>query len=191
MAMMRALADRGHNVTIVSAIKPKLMPHENITVILAPMSEETSAEVNQFMESSTKEKISMIATFYRMLTKTAVMLDCQYEFLLHPNVRAIYERPQTKFDLLLLGFVFNDYQLGVAAKLGIPAVISWVGVPFTFIDDEVGNINDPAYVPNLNVGVDSSQRAMNFGQRLKNYCTWVFLKGIALILDRRMVNYYK
>ncbi|XP_030241565.1 UDP-glucuronosyltransferase 2A1-like isoform X1 [Drosophila navojoa] len=190
MAMMRALADRGHNVTIVSAIKPRLVPHENITLILAPMSEATLAEVNQFMESSTKEKPSMNGIFYRMLIKAAVMLDCQYEFLLHPNVRAIYERPQTKFDLLFLGFMFNDYQLGVAAKLGIPAVISWVGVPFTFIDDEVGNIYDPAYVPNLKVGVASSQRAMDFGQRLKNYCTWVFLKTIAFILDRRMENYY-
>ncbi|XP_032585090.1 UDP-glucosyltransferase 2 [Drosophila mojavensis] len=190
MAMMRTLADRGHNVTIVSAMKPKLAPHENITLIMAPFSEETLAEVNQFMESSTKDKVSMIATIYRMLMKTAVMLDSQYKFLLHPNVRAIYERPQTKFDLLFLGFIFNDYQLGVAAKLGIPAVISWVGVPFMHIDDEVGNIYDPAYVPNFNVCVDSSQRAMNFGQRLKNYFTWVILKSSAIILDRRMVNYY-
>ncbi|EDW64152.2 uncharacterized protein Dvir_GJ17308 [Drosophila virilis] len=190
MSMMRALADRGHNVTIVTALKPKLVPHENITYILAPLSEHHLAFVNEYMANSAKEKHSMAMTFLKTIIGTGQLMDSQYEFLLHPNVRALHEQPQVKFDLMILGYVFNDYQLGVAAKLGIPAIISWVGVPFSFVDDEVGNIYDPAYVPNVNVVQDKRLRTMGFGLRLRNYLSWLLLKGIGLALDVRMNNYY-
>ncbi|KAH8409587.1 hypothetical protein KR222_008917, partial [Zaprionus bogoriensis] len=187
MSMMKTLADRGHNVTVVSALKPKLAPHENITVVLAPTSEKRKREVAEYMEKSTREKTSMLYAMYKMLVETGKTLDSQYDFLEHPNLKAIVEQPSVKYDLMFLGYVMNDFQLGVAHKLGIPVILSWVGVPFTFVDDQVGNTYDPAYVP----GINMPKAGMGFGWRMRNFLAWGIFKGIGRGLDYHMNRYYK
>lgn len=187
MAMMRALADRGHNVTVVSALQPKYTEHENITVLLVPMTEERKKQMAEYMEQSTKQKLSIAFGIMKMLVEAGRMLDSQYEFLEHPNLKRVVEDQSVKFDLMFLGYVMNDFQLGVAHKLGIPVILSWVGVPFTFVDDQVGNVYDPSYVPGINMPKDS----MGFAWRMRNYMIWLFFKGIGLAMDYRMSLYYE
>lgn len=187
MAMMRTLADRGHNVTVVSALPPRYQAHENITVVLVPQTEERKRQMTEYMEQSSKQKVSIAYAMMKMLVEAGRMLDSQYEFLEHPNLKRVVEDPSVKFDLMFLGYVMNDFQLGVAHKLGIPVILSWVGVPFTFVDDQVGNIYDPSYVPGINIPKDS----WGFGWRMRNYMTWLFFKGIGLGMDYRMNHYYK
>ncbi|EDW04021.1 UDP-glycosyltransferase UGT5 [Drosophila grimshawi] len=188
MSVMRTLADRGHNVTIVSALKPKLVPHENITVIMAPFSEELNARIALHLENSSKEKSNI---FYSIMKTMNTLLDSQLEFLKHPNVAAIYEKPQVKYDLLVLGYVMNDFQLGVAAKWDIPIVVSWIMGPFGFIDDQVGNIYDPSYVPSLPMSNNKDARVLDFGLRLRNFGIWICMKAITSAIDTQMNKYYK
>lgn len=187
MAMMRTLADRGHNVTVVSALPPKYKAHENITLVMAPISEERKKQVAEYMEQSSKGKVSMASAMLKVLIEAGRMLDSQYEFLEHPNLKAVIAEPAVKYDLMFLGYVINDFQLGVAHKLGIPVIVSWVGVPLTFADDLVGNNYDPSYVPGLNMPKDS----MGLGWRMRNYLTWLFFKGIGLGMDYHMNRYHK
>ncbi|XP_034474024.1 UDP-glucuronosyltransferase 2B15 [Drosophila innubila] len=186
MSMMRTLADRGHNITIVSMLTPKLTRHENITLILAPPSEESMNGLSEILERSSKKKIGMGKTMINTLTQSVSFLTIQYEFLLHPNVKAIYENPQVKFDLVVQGYVLNDFQLGVAAKLQVPAILSWVGVPFTFVDDSVGNIYDPSYVPSM-----SDTQSTGFRWRMRNFVTWTLFKCIGIGIEYHMNKYYE
>lgn len=191
MAIMKALADEGHNVTVVSAMPPKVKPHENITIVLASMTEERKKQLAEYMAQSTKQKTSMASAMFKMVYEAEQMLQSQYEFLEHPNLKAVIEEPSVKFDLLFLGYVMNDFQLGIAHKLGIPAIISWVGVPFGFVDDLVGNIYDPSYVPGINIPKPTNGESIGFGWRMHNYLTWLFFKGIGMGIDYQMDRYHK
>lgn len=191
MAMMKTLADEGHNVTVVTALQPKVKPHENITIVLAPTTEQRKKQMAEYMEESTKQQRSMAFAMLKMMCDAGKMLDSQYEFLEHPNLKSVVEEPPVKFDLMFLGYVMNDFQLGIAHKLGIPAIISWVGVPFSFVDDQVGNIYDPSYVPGINVPKPTRGESIGFRWRMWNYFTWLFFKGLSFGLEYKMESYHR
>ncbi|KAH8378426.1 hypothetical protein KR093_011327, partial [Drosophila rubida] len=191
MSMMKALADQGHNITIVTILKTKIAPHENITLIQAPATEERLKGMNEYLEKSSKEKLHMLKAMYNTLTNAGSMLGMQYDFLVHPTVKALYENPQTKYDLLILGYMMNEYQLGIATKLQVPAILSWVGVPFTFVDDSVGNVYDPTYVPSITMTTDTTTPRNSFWWRIHNFGNWILFKAIGMALDYKMNDFYR
>ncbi|ALC39402.1 Ugt36Bb, partial [Drosophila busckii] len=189
MAMMQTLADAGHNITVVTALKPKLAAHENITVVLASPTEQGLLAINQQMEQSTKQKLSMLSAMLKLLTNTQQMLGGQLDFIMHPNLRDVYEQPQIKFDLLWLGYFLNEFSMGIAAKLDVPVIMSWVGVPFPFVDEHVGNVCDPTYVPGVGQTPLQAQD-MTFSWRLRNYFNWLVFEGISYGMEHHMQKYY-
>lgn len=191
MEIMKSLADEGHNVTVVSALPPKVKSHENITIVLAPMTEERKKQIAEYMLESTQQKMSMAYAMLKMVYKAERMLQSQYDFMEHPNLKAVIEEPSMKFDLMFLGYVMNDFQLGIAHKLGIPAILSWVGVPFAMVDDQVGNIYEPSYVPSINNPQPTNGESIGFAWRMRNYITWLFFKGIGMGIDYQMERYHK
>ncbi|KAH8279582.1 hypothetical protein KR018_003404 [Drosophila ironensis] len=190
MAVMKTLADRGHNITVVTQMKPKMKPHENITVILAPPTPEREQYLKEYMTESSTTKPSLWMTFAKAVLQAGDQLEAQYEFLVHPNFKEVYENPKTQFDLVILGMMGNDYQLGVAAKFKCPAIVTWVGVPMPFLDSIVGNSNDPAYTPTLTVALEPGQKAMRFGQRFGNFLKHSFLSVLNKLLNYKMNELY-
>ncbi|KAH8362651.1 hypothetical protein KR200_008370 [Drosophila serrata] len=191
MAVMKTLADRGHNITVVSLLKPKFAAHENITVILAPPTPEREKFIKEYMAEMSNEKPSLWKTMAKAVFQAGSQLEGQYEFIEHPNLKEIYENPQTKFDLVFLGAMGNDFQLGIAAKLRCPVIITWVGVPLPFMDSIVGNVNDPSYVPSVNVALEPGQRTMGFGLRFGNLLKHSFLSTINKLLNYKMNEFYE
>uniref|UniRef100_A0A6P4FG26 UDP-glucuronosyltransferase 2B15 isoform X1 n=2 Tax=Drosophila rhopaloa TaxID=1041015 RepID=A0A6P4FG26_DRORH len=191
MAVMKTLADRGHNITVVTQMKPKIAAHENITVILAPPTPERQKFIKEYMEEVSNEKPSFWETMAKVVVTSANQLEGQYEFMVHANFKQLYENPQTNFDLVFLGAMANDFQLGIAAKLGCPAIITWVGVPLPFMDSLVGNVNDPSYVPSVNVALEPGQNTMQFGLRLGNLFKHYFLTTINKLLNYKMNQFYE
>ncbi|XP_060654614.1 UDP-glycosyltransferase UGT5-like [Drosophila nasuta] len=191
MSMMKTLADQGHNLTIVTTLKPKIAPHENMTFIHAPASEERLKGMNEYMEKSSKEKLHMVQAMINSLTNSGSMLGIGYDFVVDPKVKAIYENPQVKYDLLILGYLMNEFQLGIAAKLDVPAIISWVGVPFTFVDDSVGNIYDPSYVPSITMAADPENPTHSFSWRIRNFGSWLVFKALGLGVEYKMNAFYE
>ncbi|KAH8246347.1 hypothetical protein KR038_001236 [Drosophila bunnanda] len=191
MAVMKTLADRGHNITVVTQIKPKLAAHENITVILAPPTPEREQFIREYLAEASNEKPSLWKTMAKAVIQSGHQLEGQYEFMEHPNLKDIYENPQTRFDLLFLGSMANDFQLGIAAKLRCPVIITWVGVPLPFMDSIVGNVNDPSYVPSVNVALEPGQRTMGFGLRFGNLLKHSFLSTINNLLNLKMNQFYE
>ncbi|XP_017056401.1 UDP-glucosyltransferase 2 [Drosophila ficusphila] len=190
MAVMKTLADRGHNITVVTQMKPKLAAHENITVIVAPPTPERQKFIKEYMAETSNDKTSIWKTFAKAVVQAGEQFEGQMEFMVHPSFKELYEIPQTKFDLVFLGSMANDFQLGIAAKLNCPVIITWVGVPLPFMDSVVGNVNDPSYVPSLNVVLDEGQNTMNFKQRFGNFFKHSFLSTIYYLLNWKMNQMY-
>ncbi|XP_030383802.1 UDP-glucuronosyltransferase [Scaptodrosophila lebanonensis] len=191
MSVVKALADAGHNLTVVTALSPEIEPHENITNVLIPPNPSTLKIYNEVLAEFVAEEFSMSSHIYKVLKSSQKLVDTHYEFAVHPKLKAIYDTPDTHFDLVILGYYFNDFQLGIAAKLNVPVIVDWVGVPIEMMDDIVGNTNDPAYVPHLNMVRPAGERTMGFGQRVKNYLLWLIFKVCNPILKHYMERYYK
>ncbi|XP_033173274.1 UDP-glucuronosyltransferase 2B15 [Drosophila mauritiana] len=191
MAVMKALADRGHNITVVTQMKPKMAAHENITVIIAPPTEERHKFIKEYMAEVSNEKPSFWETMVKAIVQSSNQLEGQYEFMMHPNFKEIYENPKTKFDLVFLGLMANNYQLGIAAKLKCPVIISWVGIPLPFMDSIVGNVNDPSYVPTLSVALKAGQNTMDFGLRFVNFLKYAVMCVFETVLDYKMNQFYE
>ncbi|XP_016966261.1 UDP-glycosyltransferase UGT5 [Drosophila biarmipes] len=191
MAVMKTLADRGHNITVVTQMKPKLAAHENITVIVAPPSPERKEFIEEYMKQTFNDKPSIWTTMMKAVLQANDQLEGQMEFTVHPSFKELYENPQTKFDLVILGPMANDFQLGIVAKLRCPVIVTWVGVPLPFMDSIVGNVNDPSYVPSLNVALEAGQNTMTFTQRLSNYFKHSFLDVVNKLLNYKMNQMYE
>lgn len=190
MAVMKALADRGHNITVVLAAKPKMKAHENITIILAPPTQKRIQDTREYVAKASKGKQSLWKTMVVTILKSDFQTEAQYEFLMHPNLRNLYEKPQTKFDLVVLGMLANDFQLGIAAKLRCPVILTWVRLPMLFADFVVGNIADPSYVPTLTVGLEPGQKTMGLGLRLTNFLKYTFSSIFYEVFAYKMNQYY-
>ncbi|EDW28731.1 GL18788 [Drosophila persimilis] len=190
MAVAKTLADRGHNITVLTQMKPKFQPHENITVIVALPTPERERITKEYMAQMSSQQKSSWSFLAKLFVRSSPILDGQYEWTQHPRVKAIYENPQTKYDLVILGLMLNDFQLGFAAKLRCPVILSWVGIPMPLMDSQVGNIDDPAYVPSLNVALEPGQLTMGFGMRFVNFFKHSFLKIVDVFMRQKMNDYY-
>ncbi|EDW90225.2 UDP-glycosyltransferase UGT5 [Drosophila yakuba] len=191
MAVMKALADRGHNITVVTQMKPRLAAHENITVIIVPPTEERLKLMEEHLAEKSNAKLSFWANIAKGIVQSSYQMDGHYEFMTHPDFKEIYENPKTKFDLVFLGLMANYFELGIAAKLNCPVIVSWVGIPLPFLDSLVGNVHDPSYVPTVNVALKAGQNTMDFGLRLVNYFKHTFLIALNTFLDFKMKQFYE
>lgn len=190
MAVMKALADRGHNITVVLTAMPKMKAHENITIILAPRTPKRIQDIKDHVAKASQRKQSLWKSMVVTILQSEFQIEGQYEFLMHPNLRNLYEKPQTKFDLVILGMLANDFQLGIAAKLNCPVILTWVRIPMLFADLVVGNIADPAYVPTMTVGLEPGQKTMGFGLRLTNFLKYTFSSIFNEVMAYKMNQYY-
>ncbi|XP_068141060.1 UDP-glycosyltransferase UGT5 [Drosophila tropicalis] len=185
MSVAKALAKAGHNVTVVSMLEPKVKS-KDIHVIVIPVTDEQEAILEDQMKEMASQKNTIFDTMNRLLSGMTVMIESQYELLSHPKFQQIYE---TKFDLMIMGWFINDFQLGVAAKLKVPVIIDWMNAPMPVIDGYVANPSELSYVPSLFTGVAKGE-VMGFRHRLQNYVSdWLF-SYLFHVFDIRLTRYY-
>lgn len=101
------------------------------------------------------------------------------DFINDPAFTPLYNET---FDLLILGYLFNDYQFGVAAHFHCPIIIVSTLKSSVVFRQFISNPNGVAYIssPFLNF-----KGEMTFGQRLVNFIT-VLLEHVITWL----VNYF-
>ncbi|XP_022228116.2 UDP-glucosyltransferase 2 [Drosophila obscura] len=184
MSVAKALAEAGHNVTVVSMLKPTVM-HKNIHLIVVPVKEEQERVLENQMAKMAGQKNSVISTMNRLMNEMNVMIDAQADLLSDPRFQRIYE---TKFDLMILGYFINDFQLGVAAKLQVPVIIDWMNAPIPIIDDFTGNPTEISYVPNI---ATSATQPMGLLKRAENLGKYLFIRYMASVLDKRVTRHYR
>ncbi|KAM8717121.1 hypothetical protein ACLKA7_003915 [Drosophila subpalustris] len=189
MSIMKALAEDGHNVTVVSSLPPKVT-HKSIKHIVIPMDESDEKKLNDGMSSMAREKPSMITTMKSIFGSLQLLVNKQVDVLEDERFTELYRNKGNKFDAVVVGFFFNMYQIGLGAKFNCPLIVSWSGPPLEQIDKVIGNPILTASVPTMNIAVPLGQ-AMNFKQRLANFFATMGFRGLALYLEYKNYGFYE
>ncbi|XP_051858762.1 UDP-glucosyltransferase 2-like isoform X1 [Drosophila albomicans] len=190
MSMAKVLAENGHNVTVITALKP-VVNHKDITVVQVPMSEEDhkhmSATIAQF---ASQDNSNMVITMFRSMGQMKFMMDKMRDIMKDQRVKDLYENKDNKFDLVMLGYFLNTYQLGIAHKLKAPVVVAASMPPNEIFNTVVGNPSVASFVPAMNMAVERGQ-IMTFVQRVQNFLTNIAMKVFFAILENYNANSYK
>ncbi|XP_036347530.1 UDP-glycosyltransferase UGT4-like, partial [Rhagoletis pomonella] len=186
MSIMKTLAERGHNVTVVTGQKPKVN-HEKIHNIIIKPAEALQREMNEELAGLGAKKQSMLEMLTRVITADTVMFTIQLDVLKNERLQEIYE---TNYDLVIMGYFMNNFQWIVPAKLNCPLILSWTGQPMEMINELVGVPHEASYVPNVFMPYKKGE-VMNFSSRLFNLFGSTAFRLFTSILDISLAARYK
>ncbi|XP_064546674.1 UDP-glucosyltransferase 2-like isoform X2 [Drosophila montana] len=188
MSVMKALAEEGHNVTVVSTSQPKVT-HKSIKHIVIPLTAAEEKVISDGMTAMAKEKPSMVTTMKSLFGSLSMLIYKQVDVLEDKRLTDLYKNKDNKFDAVVVGFFFNFYQVGLGAKFNCPLILSWTGAPMLQINDAVGNPELVATVPSMNVPVLPGQ-VMDFKKRLANFGSSMFFRLLGFYLEVLNVQFY-
>ncbi|KAL9925031.1 uncharacterized protein ACN2A1_010713 [Glossina fuscipes fuscipes] len=188
MSVAKVLAEEGHNVTVIVTQEPKVN-HHKIHTILIPPAEEHIEFLHKEFSDLTKQKPTLLRTLTNLIGSLRLIIDMQRDALEDERFTQLYDNPDTRYNLVIVGYFFNSFQLGVAAKFNAPLILSWVIAPVQFVGDYVGNPNEIAYVPNMNLALEPGEK-MNFLKRLQNFLTSAMIGVFKGIIDYRNQRFY-
>lgn len=149
---------------MVSLFPPPEKPIANYTAIQLDMSPETKVEWESFNENllGIAEKKQMF--FLRVPKLAKVIIQMNRETYTHPLVEKL--RRESTFDLVVFGWFFNDFQVGLSAHFKCPAVLVVSMGAVKPVADLVGNPLGVAYTPMVGSSMVSP---MNFVNRVMNF----------------------
>ncbi|XP_062143050.1 UDP-glucosyltransferase 2-like [Drosophila sulfurigaster albostrigata] len=189
MSMAKVLAENGHNVTVVTTLKP-VVTHKNIKVIEVPLTDEEQNAWNKIMGSMIQTDNTDTGTaLLRMRSQLKSMFDKNRDVMEDPQVTDLYENKDNKFDLVMIGYFMNNFQMGIAQKLKVPIVIATSMFQWGVFDSMLGNPADVAYVPAVNVHVNE-HGLMDFKQRFSNFITSCFEKLFVYLIEKDNAEAY-
>ncbi|XP_034669558.1 UDP-glucuronosyltransferase 2B15-like [Drosophila subobscura] len=190
MSAVKALAERGHNVTVVTVLQPAVS-HKDINVIRVPLSAEESQYLSDlFAEMSRNDDKNMLYAMFRMFGQMGFMSQKMADAFKDPRVRDLYDNKENRFDLVLSGFALNDYQMGFAQKVKAPLIVLATMPPGPLLNYLIGNPEELSYVPGMNDSVEKGE-GMSFTQRLSGYLMGLGYKLFSRMIERRSQKYYK
>ncbi|KAH8279586.1 hypothetical protein KR018_003438 [Drosophila ironensis] len=187
MSVMKALAEKGHNITVVSSVQPKVT-HKSIKHIVVPMKAEDEKTLDDGMTNMVKEKPSIWTTLRSIFSSLSLLIDRQVDVLEDPRFTELYLNKGNKFDVVFIGFFFNTYQVAMGARFNCPLIVSWPGSPVFVVNEFVGN-PELASVPQMSVAVAPGE-VMNFQQRVKNFASNVGFQLLDVYLTAKFNKFY-
>ncbi|KAM8716891.1 hypothetical protein ACLKA7_003718 [Drosophila subpalustris] len=150
LAVARVLLQRGHQLTLVTTL-----PLED-GFWLAANSSTRLTHILIPWQLPTKREQQNNHNFVTRLQWTLAQLELAGELLSQPPWLDFMQHvPTSRYDLMLLGYHFNEHLLGVAAHFDCPVVIIHTQQPTGFIHSLMGNPEERWYVPQP---YDSRQR---------------------------------
>lgn len=177
MRLIEALAEKGHQITVVTPVKSNKEVkniREIFTLDLETMMED---KFNPFEMKKTGQKMNPF-----------LMLD---EF--GDICRKTYDLPQIKgllkedFDLIFMQPLFNDCVLGLVHRLKAPLVLFMpIGAP-NFLVSKIGGHLPPSFVSNVFLGYSDE---MTFYQRMMNFGTNIFMVKLIYNKNLTLTNFY-
>lgn len=179
LSVAKSLIDEGHDVTLVTTV-PLQYKNPNFTHILLSPFEIDIKGVERLYNFTRYQYIDL---YYKPVVHITNM---QYNALKSFEFQELLNT--SKFDLLLLGYSMNDFQLVVAAQLRIPVILSWVQAPDSPINTYVGNPKEVSYVPTVLSGL---LQPMNFRQRFHNLLRHWFSYAVEKYWFHKHAQFYK
>ncbi|KAJ6646775.1 UDP-glucosyltransferase 2, partial [Pseudolycoriella hygida] len=156
--VMRELAKRGHDVTVVSAFKQSGEPLKNYRYIEIPDFIENPLFEKLRLSTTTDDGVNILERFGLMYPLCRVSVDMM-------NSEKFLPLKNETFDLVVFGWFMNDYALGLAGYFKCPSVVISPNVNFYLLRRLSGNPNSATTVPSIFVDYATP---MNFYQRLHN-----------------------
>ncbi|XP_016991507.1 UDP-glucosyltransferase 2-like [Drosophila rhopaloa] len=190
MSAAKVLAEKGHNVTVVTVIEP-VVTHKNIHLILVPLTKEEAQLMSDGIGSMSKsDNRNMALSMLQALGQIDFIFKKNAEILMDDRVRDLYLNKDNKFDVVLSGYFLNEVQLGLARKVNAPVIVVGTLPPNQLMNSLIGNPLEVAYVPPMGDSVERG-RAMSFLQRLTGYTSSLFFGIVTYLTDRRNRNLYE
>ncbi|XP_062540705.1 UDP-glucosyltransferase 2-like [Armigeres subalbatus] len=152
--LLKALAERGHQVTMVSPFKLS-KPVPNYREIYVPPDDTVSKLTKSFLEKK-QNIIKSLPTMVQSGLNTANNTINDPQFLAIKN---------EQFDLVIAGLFVTDFIIGFGSHFNAPTVALWSAGLSKFTSDLVGNPRAVDAVPHILLG---QQQQMGFMNRLKN-----------------------
>ncbi|XP_039484432.1 UDP-glycosyltransferase UGT5 [Drosophila santomea] len=187
MSIMKALAEKGHNVTVVSSVPPKVT-HKSIKHIVIPMSAEDEKVLNDGMAGMAKDKPSIWNTMKSIFSSLALLVDKQVDVLEDQSFQELYLNKGNKFDVVFVGFFFNTYQVALGAQFNCPVIVSWSGPPMMMVNEVLGN-PELSSVPQMHISAPPGQ-PMNFQQRMQNFASTLGFNALNIFLNHKYNKFY-
>ncbi|XP_017056581.2 UDP-glycosyltransferase UGT5 [Drosophila ficusphila] len=187
MSIMKALAEKGHNITVVSSMSPKVT-HKSIKHIVIPMSAEDEKILNEGMTGMVKEKPSIWTTMKSIFSSLSLLIDKQVDVLEDKRFQELYLNKGNKFDVVFVGFFFNTYQVALGARFNCPVIASWPGPPMIMVNEVLGN-PELLSVPQSHISV-APGKAMDFKQRVQNFVGTLGFNALGLFLHHKYNRFY-
>uniref|UniRef100_A0A453Z3P0 UDP-glucuronosyltransferase n=1 Tax=Anopheles quadriannulatus TaxID=34691 RepID=A0A453Z3P0_ANOQN len=154
-ALLKELAHRGHEVTMVSAF-PLKKPPKNYRDVYIPIEDAFSTIMSDFMQGGSR---NMMKLFPKILRVTH---DASNVTLNSPELLRLAREEQ--FDLALVGFFMNSFVIGVGELFRCPTVL-YFSAAGSGLTNYVGNPAEIAAVPHMMLG---QRNPMTFFDRVAN-----------------------
>ncbi|KAL5291880.1 hypothetical protein ACFFRR_010948 [Megaselia abdita] len=182
-AVADALIDAGHNLTIVSS--ESLPGNQNFQSILLSEKEETKAAKEEYL-SKVLTSNGVKSFLENNIGAISMLSKHQMEVTFSKKLHRILS--ENSFDLVIIGYFFNDFQLVIPAQLRVPVIVSWLAAPTNVVNSFVGNANDQSYVPSVFLAEDAN--VMGFRRRIGNFLITTAFYVVEKILNYKFGNYY-
>jgi len=161
-SLMRELAARGHDVTILTTFEQKGKPLPNYRYIqVAPYNE---GDFDKFTNAVMNNAEENAESFFKVFPRIIKTMTGSTSYLLDSTELALLKKE--KFDLIVFGWFLNDFQIGLASHFNAPSVIISVLPAAKVMRDYVGNPAEISSVPILHL---NSNGPMTFIQRVQNF----------------------
>ncbi|XP_070498295.1 UDP-glycosyltransferase UGT5-like [Chironomus tepperi] len=154
-ALSTALAERGHNVTVLSPF-PLSKTVKNHHEILLPLSDGVRRTMHQLIRKSSHSYFTMILDSKEMAYELADNVM---------SSEVLNEILDEKFDLLVVGMVFTNFLLGFGEYFDCPVIMLSVQRHMSPTNFIVGNPLSVSSVPHSYVG----RSEMDFVDRVRNF----------------------
>lgn len=171
-SLSKTLAERGHEVTVVSPfpLDERIKNHREIQT---PVPSNVQNLVNKLVKDSSDE------FFITMIRFVFGMVDMGYQSVQSEEFKKILNE---KFDLLIIGMTYHNFLLGFGDHFKCPTAVLSVQKHFSTTTELVGNPYEPHAVPNYFL----KEKEMTFIWRVKN-----FLMDAFELLMIRLASYYQ
>jgi len=183
MRLLEELASRGHEITILSPVKPFGKPIKNIKEVYTFDTEAVMGHVNMFED---KEKGRPLNPFV-MVDLMVRVCNASYDL---PHVKEMIEKESDTFDLVFIQPFFNDCVFGWVHRIKAPIVLfTPTGAPSYLAEVVAGNHFPPSFTPSPMLQYSTE---MTFVQRFLNFGMDIMIQLIArLVFEPQAAAIYR
>ncbi|XP_050096430.1 UDP-glucosyltransferase 2-like [Anopheles aquasalis] len=169
-ALLKELANRGHEVTMVSAF-PLKRPPANYRDVYLPIEGAFTTIMSEFMQGGDRNMMKLLPKILN------VSLEASNTSINTEAFRTLVREEQ--FDLAIVGYFMNSFVLGIGQLFNCPTIL-YFSAAGSGLTNMVGNPAEVAAVPHLLMG---PRNPMTFLQRVGN----TLITGI----EKLMIQYIR